>query len=96
MTVVLNVAGPFRHTARPLMDACIDTGVHYLDTTAEYDRPHRGACRRARSSAYPAQTPQRHPRGRPDHQSLRHGHSFDRGCTCRPAASHRPGPLDAA
>ncbi|MFH8467682.1 saccharopine dehydrogenase family protein [Streptomyces sp. NPDC017991] len=37
ITVVLNVAGPFRHTARPLMDACIDQGVHYLDTTAEYD-----------------------------------------------------------
>lgn len=37
ITVVLNVAGPFRHTARPLMDASIDAGVHYLDTTAEYD-----------------------------------------------------------
>ncbi|MGW0791186.1 saccharopine dehydrogenase family protein [Streptomyces sp. NPDC002911] len=37
ITVVLNVAGPFRHTARPLMDACIDKGVHYLDTTAEFD-----------------------------------------------------------
>ncbi|MFE9686245.1 saccharopine dehydrogenase family protein [Streptomyces sp. NPDC006285] len=37
ITVVLNVAGPFRHTARPLMDASIDQGVHYLDTTAEYD-----------------------------------------------------------
>ncbi|MCZ9347555.1 saccharopine dehydrogenase NADP-binding domain-containing protein, partial [Streptomyces sp. TRM76130] len=37
ITVVLNVAGPFRHTARPLMDACIDQGAHYLDTTAEYD-----------------------------------------------------------
>ncbi|MBZ6089016.1 MULTISPECIES: saccharopine dehydrogenase family protein [Streptomyces] len=37
ITVVLNVAGPFRHTARPLMDAGIAAGVHYLDTTAEYD-----------------------------------------------------------
>ncbi|MFF2861396.1 saccharopine dehydrogenase family protein [Streptomyces rubiginosohelvolus] len=37
ITVVLNVAGPFRHTARPLMDASINAGVHYLDTTAEYD-----------------------------------------------------------
>ncbi|WP_328491976.1 saccharopine dehydrogenase NADP-binding domain-containing protein [Streptomyces sp. NBC_00414] len=37
ITVVLNVAGPFRDTARPLMDACVDNGVHYLDTTAEYD-----------------------------------------------------------
>ncbi|MFF7553732.1 saccharopine dehydrogenase family protein [Streptomyces olivaceus] len=37
ITVVLNVAGPFHRTAGPLMDACIDMGVHYLDTTAEYD-----------------------------------------------------------
>ncbi|AEM85952.1 saccharopine dehydrogenase family protein [Streptomyces violaceusniger] len=37
ITVVLNVAGPFRHTARPLMDASINAGVHYVDTTAEYD-----------------------------------------------------------
>ncbi|MBB4686330.1 saccharopine dehydrogenase family protein [Amycolatopsis jiangsuensis] len=34
--VLLNVAGPFRDTARPLMDACLDAGVHYLDTTAEF------------------------------------------------------------
>jgi short subunit dehydrogenase-like uncharacterized protein len=37
VTVVLNVAGPFRKTAGPLLDACIATGTHYLDTTAEYD-----------------------------------------------------------
>ncbi|MFD6285744.1 saccharopine dehydrogenase family protein [Streptomyces sp. NPDC060205] len=37
ITVVLNVAGPFHRTARPLMDASIGQGVHYLDTTAEYD-----------------------------------------------------------
>ncbi|MBZ6102280.1 saccharopine dehydrogenase family protein [Streptomyces olivaceus] len=37
ITVVLNIAGPFHRTAGPLMDACIDKGVHYLDTTAEYD-----------------------------------------------------------
>lgn len=34
---VLNVAGPFRHTARPLMEACLAASVHYLDTTAEFD-----------------------------------------------------------
>lgn len=34
---VLNVAGPFRNTARQLMDAAIEAGVHYLDTTAEFD-----------------------------------------------------------
>jgi short subunit dehydrogenase-like uncharacterized protein len=34
---VLNVAGPFRDTAHHLMDAAIEAGVHYLDTTAEFD-----------------------------------------------------------
>lgn len=33
--VLLNVAGPFRRTARQLMDASVTAGVHYLDTTAE-------------------------------------------------------------
>jgi short subunit dehydrogenase-like uncharacterized protein len=33
---VLHVAGPFGVTARPMMEACIDAGVHYLDTTAEF------------------------------------------------------------
>ncbi|WP_327104240.1 saccharopine dehydrogenase family protein [Nonomuraea glycinis] len=37
VAVLLNVAGPFRVTARPLLDACVAAGVHYLDTTAEYD-----------------------------------------------------------
>lgn len=36
ITVVLNCAGPFASTARPLMEACIACGVHYLDITAEY------------------------------------------------------------
>jgi short subunit dehydrogenase-like uncharacterized protein len=36
MTAVLNCAGPFASTARPLMEACIAGGVHYLDVTAEY------------------------------------------------------------
>lgn len=35
-TAVLNCAGPFASTARPLMEACIACGVHYLDITAEY------------------------------------------------------------
>jgi short subunit dehydrogenase-like uncharacterized protein len=35
-TVVLNAAGPFARTAQPIIDAAIDTGVHYLDITAEY------------------------------------------------------------
>ncbi len=34
---VLNCAGPFSQTARPLMEACLSTGVHYLDITGEID-----------------------------------------------------------
>ena len=33
--LVLNCAGPFVHTYKPLVDACIDAGVHYLDITGE-------------------------------------------------------------
>lgn len=33
--VVLNCAGPFAHTAGPLIDACIKLGIHYLDVSAE-------------------------------------------------------------
>ena len=33
--VVLNCAGPFRHTYRPLFAACLATGTHYLDITGE-------------------------------------------------------------
>ena len=36
VTAVLNCAGPFASTARPLMEVCIACGVHYLDITAEY------------------------------------------------------------
>ncbi|WP_426088213.1 saccharopine dehydrogenase family protein [Janthinobacterium sp. PSPC1-1] len=36
VTAVLNCAGPFASTARPLMEACIACGIHYLDITAEY------------------------------------------------------------
>ncbi len=35
VAVVLNFAGPFAHTAEPLMRACMQTGAHYLDITAE-------------------------------------------------------------
>jgi len=35
--VLLNTAGPFKHTAEPLMRACIAAGVHYLDIAAELD-----------------------------------------------------------
>lgn len=33
--VVLHAAGPFEATARPMMEACIETGTHYLDITGE-------------------------------------------------------------
>jgi short subunit dehydrogenase-like uncharacterized protein len=33
--VVLNCAGPFVHTHRPLVDTCLRTGTHYLDITGE-------------------------------------------------------------
>jgi len=35
--VLLNAAGPFLHTAGPLMRAAIAAGVHYLDFAAELD-----------------------------------------------------------
>jgi short subunit dehydrogenase-like uncharacterized protein len=34
--VLLNTAGPFQITAPPLVAACIDAGVHYLDITGEF------------------------------------------------------------
>lgn len=33
--VVLNCAGPFSQTYRPVADACLHTGTHYLDITGE-------------------------------------------------------------
>src|SRR5262249_28979314 len=35
VTVVLHCAGPFSRTARPMVDACLQTGSHYLDVTGE-------------------------------------------------------------
>ncbi len=35
--VVLNCAGPFTHTAGPMVDACLRTGTHYLDITGEIE-----------------------------------------------------------
>ncbi len=32
---VLHCAGPFVHTATPMLEACLATGVHYLDITGE-------------------------------------------------------------
>lgn len=33
--LVLNCAGPFAHTAPPLVDACLRAGTHYMDITGE-------------------------------------------------------------
>ncbi|MBL0173575.1 MAG: saccharopine dehydrogenase NADP-binding domain-containing protein [Gemmatimonadaceae bacterium] len=35
VAVVLHCAGPFLHTYRPMVDACLRTGAHYLDLTGE-------------------------------------------------------------
>jgi len=35
--VVLHCAGPFSRTAAPMLNACLDTNVHYLDITGEID-----------------------------------------------------------
>ena len=35
MAAVLNCAGPFSATARPLVEACLDARVHYIDITGE-------------------------------------------------------------
>ena len=36
VAVVVNLAGPFSSTSRPLIDACIATGTHYIDIAGEY------------------------------------------------------------
>ena len=35
--VLINAAGPFKSTAKQAMNACLNTGVHYLDISAELD-----------------------------------------------------------
>jgi saccharopine dehydrogenase (NAD+, L-lysine-forming) len=35
--VVVHCAGPFSRTARPMLDACIRYGIHYLNITGEED-----------------------------------------------------------
>jgi short subunit dehydrogenase-like uncharacterized protein len=40
VSVLLNCAGPFANTAKPLIEACIRNGVHYLDISAELESYH--------------------------------------------------------
>jgi short subunit dehydrogenase-like uncharacterized protein len=35
VVLVLNMAGPYRHTYKPVLEACLRTGTHYLDITGE-------------------------------------------------------------
>ncbi len=37
ITAVLHIAGPFSHTAAPMVEACLATRTHYLDVTGEID-----------------------------------------------------------
>ena len=37
MHLVLNCAGPFSATARPMIESCLASKTHYLDITAEVD-----------------------------------------------------------
>ena len=48
---VLHVAGPFSETARPMIDACLATGTHYLDITGEIDVFEAAARRGAEAEA---------------------------------------------
>jgi short subunit dehydrogenase-like uncharacterized protein len=34
--LVINCAGPFQHTAKQMVDACLETSTHYIDITGEY------------------------------------------------------------
>ncbi len=35
--VVINIVGPFMQLCRPVVEACLDAGCHYFDTTGEMD-----------------------------------------------------------
>jgi saccharopine dehydrogenase (NAD+, L-lysine-forming) len=37
LDLVVHAAGPFAHTARQVVDACLATGTHYVDVTGEID-----------------------------------------------------------
>jgi short subunit dehydrogenase-like uncharacterized protein len=49
--VVLHAAGPFSRTSRPMVEACLRTGVHYLDITGEIAVFEAVAARNARARA---------------------------------------------
>ncbi|QJR37655.1 saccharopine dehydrogenase family protein [Gemmatimonas groenlandica] len=51
VSVVLHCAGPFLYTSRPMVDACLRTGVHYLDITGEFPVFEAAAARDAEAQA---------------------------------------------
>ncbi len=51
VTVVLHCAGPFAHTSKPMLDACLRAGAHYLDITGEVEVFEACAARDAEAKA---------------------------------------------
>lgn len=51
VAAVAHCAGPFSATARPMMDACIAAGAHYLDITGEIEVIEAGHDRHERAAA---------------------------------------------
>ena len=51
VTAVLHCAGPFVHTGPPMVEACLETGTHYLDLTGEMDVFQRLASRSDQAEA---------------------------------------------
>lgn len=49
--LVLHCAGPFIHTAEPMVDACIRTRTHYLDITGEWPVMERNFALRQKAEA---------------------------------------------
>jgi short subunit dehydrogenase-like uncharacterized protein len=49
--VVLHAAGPFSRTAKPMVEACLRTGTHYLDITGEIGVFEMAAARDARAKS---------------------------------------------
>ncbi|HBO43373.1 MAG TPA: hypothetical protein DD670_05465 [Planctomycetaceae bacterium] len=51
VAAVLHCAGPFSATAEPMIEACLASGVHYLDITGEIDVIEHSASQDARARA---------------------------------------------
>jgi short subunit dehydrogenase-like uncharacterized protein len=51
ITVVLHCAGPFSRTSKPMADACLAAGAHYLDITGEISVMEAHAARTAEAAS---------------------------------------------